>query len=112
MDSLLVWRIVFVAVAVTPAVTLLRLVGELRQWSRALFNPSAGGGAALVGIVWLASAASQGLFAPFDSSSWWISIQAKSPPSTPRARRYPAASWLWKTARKDARTRSRARRQK
>jgi hypothetical protein len=34
-------------------VTLLRLVGELNHWSRALFNPDAGGGMALVGIAWL-----------------------------------------------------------
>jgi len=38
---------------ITLAVTLLRMVGELRGWSPALFRPQAGGGAALVGIVWL-----------------------------------------------------------
>jgi hypothetical protein len=39
---------------VTLAVTLLRLTGERLGWSRALFNPEPGGGAAPVGIVWLA----------------------------------------------------------
>jgi hypothetical protein len=38
---------------VTLAVTLLRLVGELLQWSPRFFSREAGGGAALVGIVWL-----------------------------------------------------------
>jgi hypothetical protein len=38
---------------VTLGVTLLRLVGELRNWSPALFNKEAGGGGALVGIAWL-----------------------------------------------------------
>jgi len=39
---------------VTLGVTAFRLAGELLGWARALFNPSAGGGFALVGIVWLA----------------------------------------------------------
>lgn len=38
---------------VTLAVTLLRLAGELLRWSPSLFNRDAGGGGALVGIVWL-----------------------------------------------------------
>ena len=38
---------------VTLAITLLRLIGELQNWSPALFNKSAGGGGALVGISWL-----------------------------------------------------------
>jgi hypothetical protein len=37
---------------ITLAVTLLRLTGELNHWSRAFFNPEAGGGMAIVGI-WL-----------------------------------------------------------
>lgn len=40
--------------AVTLAVTLARLVGELLGGPSWLFNPKAGGGFALVGIVWLA----------------------------------------------------------
>jgi hypothetical protein len=40
--------------ALTVAVTLLRLVGELRHWSPEWFSPLPGGGLARVGIVWLA----------------------------------------------------------
>jgi hypothetical protein len=46
-------RLVWAPALLTLAVTLLRLAGELRQWSAALFSREAGGGAALVGIVWL-----------------------------------------------------------
>ena len=46
-------QLVLVPALVTLAVTLLRLTGELRHWSPALFNREAGGGGALVGIVWL-----------------------------------------------------------
>jgi hypothetical protein len=46
-------RMIFVPAVITLAVTLLRLVGELQQWSPKLFNRDAGGGGALVGIVWL-----------------------------------------------------------
>jgi hypothetical protein len=45
--------LVMVPAAITLAVTLLRLAGELLHWSPALFNPAAGGGGALVGIAWL-----------------------------------------------------------
>jgi hypothetical protein len=46
-------RLIFIPSLITLIVTLLRVVGELRHWSPALFNPSAGGGGALVGITWL-----------------------------------------------------------
>lgn len=46
-------RLVAVPAAITLAVTLLRLTGELLHWSPALFSPAAGGGGALVGIAWL-----------------------------------------------------------
>lgn len=46
-------RLILVPALITLAVTVLRLVGELQHWSKLLFNPSAGGGAALVGISWL-----------------------------------------------------------
>ena len=46
-------RLVLVPAVITLAVTLLRLAGELLQWSPRLFNREAGGGGALVGIVWL-----------------------------------------------------------
>jgi hypothetical protein len=47
------WRLVAWPAAITLAVTLLRLTGELFKWSPALFSREAGGGAALVGIAWL-----------------------------------------------------------
>lgn len=46
-------RLVLVPAVITLAVTLLRLTGELLRWSPSLFNRDAGGGGALVGIVWL-----------------------------------------------------------
>jgi hypothetical protein len=46
-------RLILVPSLVTLAVTLLRLAGEWMRWSPALFNRDAGGGGALVGIVWL-----------------------------------------------------------
>jgi len=39
---------------ITLAVTILRLVGELQHWSKAFFNPEAGGPWSIVGITWLA----------------------------------------------------------
>jgi hypothetical protein len=45
--------LIFIPAVITLAVTILRLVGELRHWPRALFNPDAGGPGALVGISWL-----------------------------------------------------------
>jgi hypothetical protein len=46
-------RLILIPSVITLVVTLLRVVGELRHWSSALFNPSAGGGGALVGVTWL-----------------------------------------------------------
>lgn len=48
-----VLRLVLVPALITLAVTLVRLAGELLQWSNKYFNRDAGGGGALVGIVWL-----------------------------------------------------------
>jgi hypothetical protein len=45
--------LILVPAVITLAVTLLRLVGELQGWSSTLFNRDAGGGGAIVGIVWL-----------------------------------------------------------
>jgi hypothetical protein len=45
--------LVLVPAAITLAVTLLRLVGELQGWSPALFSRAPGGGGAVVGISWL-----------------------------------------------------------
>jgi hypothetical protein len=47
------YRLILVPAIITAAVTLLRLVGELNDWSRTFFNPEAGGGGAVVGIAWL-----------------------------------------------------------
>jgi len=46
-------KLILVPALITLAVTLLRLTGELLHWSKALFNPEAGGGGAIVGIAWL-----------------------------------------------------------
>ena len=45
-------KLILVPAAITLAITLLRLVGELQGWSPALFSRAAGGGGALVGISW------------------------------------------------------------
>jgi len=47
-------RLILWPAVVTLAVTLVRLAGELLHGPSWLFNPKAGGGFALVGIVWLA----------------------------------------------------------
>jgi hypothetical protein len=47
--SLVLWPAIL-----TLAVTLLRLIGELRGWSPAYFSRLPGGGLAIVGIAWLA----------------------------------------------------------
>jgi hypothetical protein len=52
-DAVPVRPLVLVPAVITLAVTLLRLFGELKGWSPALFNRQAGGGGALVGIAWL-----------------------------------------------------------
>ena len=46
-------RLILVPALITLAVTLVRLAGELSQWSPTLFNREPGGPGALVGIVWL-----------------------------------------------------------
>jgi hypothetical protein len=47
------WRLALWPAVITLAITLLRLAGELLNWSPALFSREAGGGGALVGISWL-----------------------------------------------------------
>src|SRR6185369_5136347 len=51
--SISIAKLIFIPAIITLAVTLLRLVGELQHWPRALFNPDAGGPGALIGISWL-----------------------------------------------------------
>ncbi len=46
-------QLILVPAVISLGVTLLRLVGELQNWSPMLFDASAGGGGALVGISWL-----------------------------------------------------------
>jgi hypothetical protein len=53
MPQIAIGRLVLWPALITLAVTLLRLTGELLRWSPRYFNRDAGGGAALVGIVWL-----------------------------------------------------------
>jgi hypothetical protein len=48
-----VMRLITIPAVITLAVSILRLVGELRHWSTTWFSPEAGGGGAFVGIVWL-----------------------------------------------------------
>lgn len=45
--------LILVPAVVTFAITMLRLTGELLNWSPSLFSKEAGGGGALVGISWL-----------------------------------------------------------
>ena len=45
--------LILVPALITLAITLLRLSGELLNWSSLLFNRTPGGGGALIGIVWL-----------------------------------------------------------
>jgi hypothetical protein len=52
-DAAAVRRLILVPAVITLAVTLLRLAGELLNWSPALFSRDAGGGGSLVGISWL-----------------------------------------------------------
>jgi hypothetical protein len=47
-------RLVVAPAVLALAVTILRLVGELNDWSRVLFRRDAGGLGALVGVIWLA----------------------------------------------------------
>ena len=46
-------RLIAVPTLITLAVTILRVVGELKHWPTPWFSTAAGGGGALVGISWL-----------------------------------------------------------
>ncbi|MGH9325782.1 MAG: hypothetical protein ACRD2B_03715 [Terriglobia bacterium] len=52
-SKLSVAQLIWIPAMITLAITILRLEGELQHWSRIFFNPSAGGGGAIVGITWL-----------------------------------------------------------
>ena len=47
-------RMILVPSLITLAVTVVRLIGELRHWPATVFNPAPGGGGAILGISWLA----------------------------------------------------------
>lgn len=51
---LCITKLITIPAVITLAVTILRLVGELQHWSKAWFNPEAGGPWSIVGITWLA----------------------------------------------------------
>jgi len=46
-------RLILVPTLISLAITILRVVGELKHWPKPWFNTAAGGGGALVGISWL-----------------------------------------------------------
>lgn len=46
-------KLILIPALITLGVTILRLVGELQNWPPPLFSRDAGGGFAIVGIVWL-----------------------------------------------------------
>lgn len=46
-------RLILVPALITLAITIIRLVGELKHWPSPWFNTSAGGGGAIIGISWL-----------------------------------------------------------
>ncbi|HWO01148.1 MAG TPA: hypothetical protein VNS63_17945 [Blastocatellia bacterium] len=48
-----IWQLIFIPAVITLAITILRLVGELKHWPTSLFNPKAGGGGSIIGITWL-----------------------------------------------------------
>jgi hypothetical protein len=49
-ERLSIPKLILVPGLITLVITVLRLVGELQHWSKLFFNPSAGGGGAIVGI--------------------------------------------------------------
>lgn len=72
--SVPVWNWVFVPFLITLAVTVIRLLGELNQWSRFWFNPEPGGGGAPIGIVWLVPV--------FGLYFGWKLAKSKQPPAS------------------------------
>ena len=46
-------KLILIPATITLVITLMRLTGELMNWSTILFNKAAGGGGALIGIAWL-----------------------------------------------------------
>jgi hypothetical protein len=84
-------RLVLVPALITLAVTLLRLTGELLHWNEKYFNREAGGGGALVGIVWLIP-----LF-----GAWFglrLADAGETPPRLGRALGWAAMAFMFNTA--------------
>jgi len=52
--KLSIMQLILIPSVITLAITILRLVGELQNWSPIFFSREAGGGGAIVGISWLA----------------------------------------------------------
>jgi hypothetical protein len=46
-------RLIAIPAVITLGITVLRLIGEMQGWPSTLVNPQAGGGGAVIGIVWL-----------------------------------------------------------
>lgn len=46
-------QLIAIPALITLALTIIRLMGEMKGWSKVWFNPAPGGGAAPIGIVWL-----------------------------------------------------------
>lgn len=67
-------RLILVPALITLAVTLLRLLGELLNWSPALFGKQAGGGGSLIGISWLVP-----LFGVY--FAWRLARSGEAPPA-------------------------------
>jgi hypothetical protein len=51
--SVPVFQLIAIPALITLVVTIVRLMGELQNWSSTLFGKAAGGGGSLVGIAWL-----------------------------------------------------------
>jgi hypothetical protein len=75
-------RLIAVPSVITLAVTILRVVGELKHWPSPLFNTAAGGGGAIVGIAWLPI-----IFGPYFAVK--LMGADEGPASTGRAIGYP-----------------------
>lgn len=71
-------RLILWPAAITLAITLLRLIGELQGWSALFFNAAPGGGGAIVGISWLPLA-----LGPY--FAWRLVREGKAPESAWRA---------------------------
>jgi hypothetical protein len=79
------FALVLVPAVITLAVTLLRLFGEIQNWSPRFFSRQAGGGLAVVGIVWLVP-----LFGIY--FAWKLIREGERPASLGRAALMPLAA--------------------